>query len=199
MLVKRVPGLPIEFHGHNDLGMASANAVMAIIAGAQAVSVTVNGLGERAGNAALEEVVMACTVTLQQDYGINAEHFTGLSEYVASASGRPIPLNKPVTGKSVFMHESGIHVKAVMQYRGSFEPFSAQQIGGIPSEPVIGKHSGTSTLKYVMECNGITPGTDEVKSLLGRIRCFSTQKKRALTQKEVVDLYRETKEGNKQG
>jgi homocitrate synthase NifV len=131
----------IEFHGHNDLGMATANAVCAVQAGAEALSVTVNGLGERAGNAALEEVVMALMVSGDKKSRIHPELLPAICDYVADASGRPIPAGKPITGSLVFTHESGIHRCGMQRDPRTYEPFSGSLLGR-HSEFVVGKHSG---------------------------------------------------------
>ena len=103
------PNLEIEFHGHNDLGLATANALAAYEAGAHAVSVTVNGLGERAGNVALEELVLALRIAHGVDVGVDSTRLGSLSDLVARATDRPLPVQKPVVGAAAFLHESGIH------------------------------------------------------------------------------------------
>jgi homocitrate synthase NifV len=137
-----VPGLPLGFHGHNDLGMATANTVAAVLAGAASVDVTVNGLGERAGNASLEEVVMALQLTADCSCGIDTRRFGELSSLVARASGRAIPPGKPIVGSGVFRHESGLHVRAIRIDGRAYEPFPASRVGHRATEFVRGKHSG---------------------------------------------------------
>ena len=100
-------GVEIGFHGHNDLAMATANSLAAIKAGATCIDSTVNGIGERAGNTPLEEVVMACKICMNVECGIDTRQLTSISNIVAQASGKEVPFNKPVTGKGVFTHESG--------------------------------------------------------------------------------------------
>jgi homocitrate synthase NifV len=138
-------GMALEFHGHNDLGMATANAICAVQAGVEALSVTVNGLGERAGNAALEEVAMAIALSEGQKCGIRSAKLMPLCTYIANASHRPIPANKPITGSLVFTHESGIHCNGMFKDPRSYEPFSGSLLGR-SSEFVMGKHSGTALL-----------------------------------------------------
>jgi len=123
------PGLAIDFHGHNDLGLAVGNTVAALEAGAACASVTVNGLGERAGNAALEEVIMATTVTLSRDCGVDTRQLSALSELVARASGRPLRVDKPVVGANAFLHESGIHCGALLASSRAYEPFAPETVG----------------------------------------------------------------------
>jgi homocitrate synthase NifV len=113
-LRRAVPELDIEVHTHNDLGMATANAIAGIRAGARFVNTTVNGLGERAGNAALEEVVMGLKLACGRDVGIDTHRFHEISRFVARASHRPVPPWKAVVGERVFSHESGLHADAIL-------------------------------------------------------------------------------------
>ena len=164
------PGLAIGFHGHNDLGMATANTLAAIQAGAASVDVTVNGLGERAGNAPLEEVVMAVRLTLKRHCGIDSRHFCELSELVARASDRTIPTSKPITGVGVFKHESGIHVRGLLADRRTYEPFAAESVGQQATEIVLGKHSGTAAIRHVLAKKGVHVDASEAAVLLAGVR-----------------------------
>ena len=121
--------LSLEFHGHNDLGMATANTVSAIEGGADAASVTVNGLGERAGNAPLEEVVMALRHTLGRESGSDTSRLSALCELVANRSRRPIHRAKPITGADAFRHESGIHTAALLKNPAAYQPFPSEETG----------------------------------------------------------------------
>lgn len=179
----------LEFHAHNDLGMATANSLSALSGGATSVSVTVNGLGERAGNAALEEVVMALELSTGLKTSINTRHFGELSKCVATASGRKISESKPIVGKSSFLHESGIHIKALIKNRKSYELFSPETVGVEPQEFVIGKHSGSSSLEHFFEKQGITLSQSAKEILLKKVRAFAQKKKRALYKKELNSLY----------
>ncbi len=114
-LASRAEGVAIGFHGHNDLGMATANALAAVVAGAASIDVTVNGLGERAGNTALEEAAMGLRITLKRSCGLDTRRFAELSARVAQASGRAVPPGKPIVGSAAFQHESGIHVHGLLQ------------------------------------------------------------------------------------
>ena len=105
----------LEFHGHNDLGMATANAIAAIQSGAGSISATVTGIGERAGNAALEQVAMAMRHSLGRPCGIDCRDLQSLCELVARAAGRAIPVSQPITGEAIFQHESGIHCHSLIQ------------------------------------------------------------------------------------
>lgn len=165
-----VPGLHLEFHGHNDLGMAVGNTIAAIGAGACCASVTVNGLGERAGNAPLEEVVMALRVSCRIDPGINSRGFLALSQAVAGASGRTIAMNKPVTGEAAFLHESGIHCAGLLRDRATYEPYSSGEVGRIAPGFVLGRHSGSAAVFCACRAAGIELDPTKRQLLLEMIR-----------------------------
>lgn len=153
-----VPGLDLEFHAHNDLGMAVANTVCALDAGARCASVTVNGLGERAGNAALEEVVLALQKSFRRETGILTRHLGSLSDLVAAASGRSLAPGKPVTGGAAFLHESGIHCAGLLRDRKTYELFPAGEVGRPAPAFVLGRHSGRASLRALT-------GSDDPKKL----------------------------------
>lgn len=179
---------PLEFHGHNDLGMATANTLAAIQAGAQAVSVTVNGMGERAGNAALEEVAVALQVSVGVDCGIDTSGFWRLCAYVASASKRPIPRQKPVVGEAAFLHESGIHCHAMLRDRACYQAFDPADIGR-PTQPfAIGRHSGRASLCDRLLQLGVAVPQSSAGPLLDRVRRQATHLRRSLTDAELLTL-----------
>ena len=173
------PGMPqIEFHGHNDLGMASANAVTALCAGAGAVSVTVNGLGERAGNAALEEVVMA--LRAQSPLSVtkyNLKLLPELCAFVSSAAKRPLCKSKPIVGEGIFEHESGIHCAGLMKNPKSYQPFLPEEIGKKGFCLRIGYHSGSSSIRNVLKNMGIRIGQKEAGLLVERVREMAKRKR----------------------
>ncbi len=140
-------GLPIEFHGHNDLGMATANALSAAETGAKIISVTVNGLGERAGNTPLEEIAMVLSLHDNMHCNIRTESLMSLCRFVSSASARKIPESKPITGGAIFTHESGIHCAALLKDPLSYQPFLPQNAGRKETRFVLGKHSGNRCLR----------------------------------------------------
>ena len=185
-------GIEIGFHGHNDLGLATANSLAAIQAGAGYVDVTVNGLGERAGNAALEQLVMACKVSLGLDCGIDAEKLYGLSHTVSHACGRDIPPSQPITGSQVFTHESGIHVNSMIKDSKSYEPFEPELIGRAREQYVLGKNSGKSNIVYTLAMMGITIGSDQASRLLDKVKSLATKKKSAISITDLLSLYAET-------
>jgi homocitrate synthase NifV len=186
------PHLLLEFHGHNDLGMAVGNTIAAIEAGAQCASVTVNGLGERAGNAALEEVVMALKVSCRVDCGIDSRKFWALSELVAKASGRSIPTNKPVTGEAAFLHESGIHCAGLLRDRSTYEAFSSSEVGHAAPDFLIGRHSGSAALANRCRSVGVHLDKLQLEALLERIRVTARATKRPVDNEQLRTLLSET-------
>jgi len=188
-LRRAVPELPIEVHTHNDLGMATANAIAGIRAGARFVNTTVNGLGERAGNAALEEVVMGLKLACGMDPGIETHRFHEISRFVGKASGRPVPDWKPVVGKRVFSHESGVHVDGVMKNPCNYEGFDPAEVG-LSRHIVLGKHSGTSSLIERYRGLGISVSRDEAGRLMERVREKAQQVRRPLRDGELRTLHR---------
>jgi len=141
------PLLPLGFHGHNDLGMATANALAAVSAGATWVDVTVNGLGDRAGNVSLAEAVMAIETRTGESTGVDHEALLGLSRLVSSAIHQPVAPDKPIVGNRVFTHEAGIHVHGLQRDRLSFQPFLPEQFGSSPESYVLGSHSGRASFQ----------------------------------------------------
>jgi homocitrate synthase NifV len=170
-------GLELEFHGHNDLGLAAGNTLAAIEAGARAVSVTVNGLGERAGNAALEEVVMALRVGCGIDCGVATHGLSHLSQLVARASGRALHAAKPVTGEAAFQHESGIHCAGLLRDRATYEPFPSALVGREGSSFRIGGHSGSAALANAARDCGLNLDAAELAALLEDVRRFARRTK----------------------
>lgn len=189
-LRRAVPELELEIHTHNDLGMATANALAGIRAGARFVNTTVNGLGERAGNAALEEVVMGLRVACGVDTGIDARRFRELSRLVGKASNRPVPPWKAVVGERVFAHESGIHADGVLKNPKNYEGFDPADVG-LRRHLVVGKHSGTSGLIERYRSLGIVLEKEHANRLLRRVRALSGQVKRPLSDRELHRLYGE--------
>lgn len=187
-LAERVP-LDLEIHTHNDLGMATANALAGIRAGARFVNTTVNGLGERAGNAALEEVVMALRHACGIDPGVDTHRFVELSRFVGRASCRPVPEWKAVVGERVFSHEAGLHADGVLKNPRNYEGFDPAEVG-LSRHLVLGKHSGSSALLHRLQALGIELDRLEAADLLERVRSFSQRNKRPLTDQELLVLCR---------
>ncbi len=186
---KSVRGVTFEFHGHNDLGMATANAITAVEAGADALSVTVNGLGERAGNVPLEEIVMALSVSGNRFCRVKKSVLMEVCRYVAKVSQRPIAADKPITGSAVFCHESGIHCNALLKDPLAYQPFLPEAVGRDKSELILGKHSGTSSICHMLKKTGIAIDRGQAILLLGRVREAAVNKGQALSSSELVTLY----------
>lgn len=180
----------IEMHTHNDFGMATANAIGGVLGGANYVGVTVNGLGERAGNAALEEVLMSLIHVLKCHSNIDTRRFKELSEYVSRASGRELPAWKAIVGSNMFRHESGIHADGALKDPKNYEAFDPSEVG-LERQIVIGKHSGRAAVvnkfrEYDIELD------DEVASrVLDVVRSTSVKLKRSLFDKELVFIYKD--------
>ncbi|MEL6774597.1 MAG: homocitrate synthase, partial [Pseudomonadota bacterium] len=179
--------IPLEFHAHNDLGMATANTLAAAAAGATHLSVTVNGLGERAGNAALEEVA-AAILSNGSDSGIDLAALPALSAIVADAARRPVPVSKPVVGDAVFTHEAGIHVDGLIKDPGTYEALSPGHFG-LSHRIVIGKHSGSAALSRALAEAGLPDDHDTVRALLPLLRAEVSATKRAPEAADLIRLF----------
>ncbi|NBB98373.1 MAG: 2-isopropylmalate synthase [Alphaproteobacteria bacterium] len=183
MLLERVPGadaITFATHCHNDLGMATANALAAVEAGARQVECTINGLGERAGNTALEEVVMALRVRgdiLPYATGIDTTKIMGLSRMVAAVSGFPVQYNKAVVGKNAFAHESGIHQDGMLKNKETFEIMRPEDIGLAATNLVMGKHSGRAALRAKLSELGYELGDNQLKDVFVRFKALADRKK----------------------
>lgn len=188
MVQDEVIDIDIEFHAHNDLGMASANAFSALVSGANAVSVTVNGIGERSGNAALEEVILSLIKSQELSLPYNTQLLSTLSNFVYSASGRQKPESKPITGNMAKTHETGIHTRSLIENSDTYELLSKDDIG-TPTKFVFGKHSGKAALNFVLEKTGIITCKESVAELLNYIKLQSINNKRFFSEEDVVRLY----------
>ena len=189
-------GFDIEMHTHNDFGMATANAIAGLRGGANHVGVTVNGLGERAGNAALEEVAMALKYVYGLDVDLDTTKFREISQYVSLASGRELPKWKAIVGTNMFAHESGIHADGAIKNPKNYEAFDPSVVG-LERQIVIGKHSGRAAIINKFREYNIELTKDEANGILELVRKTSVNLKRSLFDKEVVGLYREYHRLNK--
>jgi homocitrate synthase NifV len=195
-LVPRID-LPIEFHAHNDFGMATANTLSAAAAGASHLSVTVNGLGERAGNAALEEVAAALEAA-GVNTGIALRRLHALSALVARASGRPLPVSKPIVGEGVFTHEAGIHVDALLKDRGTYESDGlAPARFGRAHQVAIGKHSGIAGLRNALAQANLPSDEHTARALIPLLRSWSVQMKRAANSADLAGLVAQAQRGER--
>src|SRR5438270_2385784 len=147
--VRGIEGVTISAHCHNDLGMAVANALAAVAAGARQVECTINGIGERAGNASLEEIVMAMRVRPDRypyDTGVVSEQLFSASQLLSEITGIPVQPNKAITGRNAFAHEAGIHQDGILKNPLTYEIMTPQSVGVPDSKLVLGKHSGRHAL-----------------------------------------------------
>jgi homocitrate synthase NifV len=184
------PPLALEFHGHNDLGMATANALTAVEAGAAALSATLNGLGERAGNARLEELTTALPLAAGRSCRAQTARLLPLCHYLADITGRPIAAAKPVTGAGIFQHESGIHVHGLLKDAATYQPFAPETVGRGPTTFVVGKFTGSTGLRHLLAAAGIEISRNQAARLLPEIRAAASRKGRALSMPEVLRLCR---------
>ncbi len=175
-IVESVPNIGravISVHCHDDLGLAVANSLAAVAAGARQVECTVNGLGERAGNAALEEVVMALAVRgdlFGLGTGINTQEIVRTSRLVGSISGISVPPNKAIVGANAFAHESGVHQDGVLKERSTYEIIDPKAVGFSKSELVLGKLSGRHALKEKLRSLGYELSDEELERVFARFK-----------------------------
>ncbi|MCC6076783.1 homocitrate synthase [Pseudomonas sp. GCM10022188] len=182
--------LELEVHAHDDFGLATANTIAAVLGGATHLNTTVNGLGERAGNAALEECVVALKHLYAIDTGIDTRGIPAISALVEQASGRQVAWQKSVVGAGVFTHEAGIHVDGLLKHRRNYEGLNPDVLGRSHSL-VLGKHSGAHMVRTRYRELGIELDDWQCQALLGRIRAFSTHTKRSPQAVELEDFYRQ--------
>ena len=178
--LRRETDLELEIHAHDDLGLATANTLAAIQAGATHASVTVIGLGERAGNAPLEEVAVALAQLHGRETGIALDQLGGVAALVAAAAARPIPANKAIVGDDVFTHELGIHVDGLLKDRRTYQALDPGMLGRA-HRFTIGKHSGLASIAACLSELGLPVAAHELPAILARVR------ERAVADKRWVD------------
>tara|TARA_B110000967_G_scaffold185185_1_gene205234 strand:- start:1049 stop:2281 length:1233 start_codon:yes stop_codon:yes gene_type:complete len=183
-LINKVPNIDkaiLSTHTHNDLGLAVANALAGVIAGARQVECTINGIGERAGNSALEEIVMA--IKTRNDLmpfttGINTRLISKASKVVSNATGFPVQFNKAIVGKNAFAHESGIHQDGMLKNRNTYEIMTPESVGVHKTSLVMGKHSGRHAFKDKLNDLGYVDITDDViQTSFGKFKILADKKK----------------------
>ncbi len=183
MLIEKVPGaddIIFATHCHNDLGMATANSLAAVEGGARQIECTINGLGERAGNTALEEVVMALKVRgdiMPYFTVIDTTKIMNISRRVASVSGFPVQFNKAIVGKNAFAHESGIHQDGMLKNAETFEIMRPEDVGLSETNLVMGKHSGRAALRSKLEDLGYVLADNQLKDVFVRFKELADRKK----------------------
>ena len=183
MLIEKVPGadeIIFATHCHNDLGMATANSLAAVEAGARQIECTINGLGERAGNTALEEVVMALKVRgdiMPFETKIDTRKIMHISRRVATVSGFPVQFNKAIVGKNAFAHESGIHQDGMLKNKETFEIMRPEDVGLAGTSLPLGKHSGRAALRAKLKDLGVDVGDNQLKDIFVRFKDLADRKK----------------------
>lgn len=187
--LRQTVDLELEIHAHDDLGLATANTLAAILGGATHANTTVHGLGERAGNAALEEVVMGLRHLHQLDTGVNLKHYQELSRLVAAAAQRPVGWHKSLVGDGVFTHEAGIHVDGLLKDLQNYQGIDPAEMGR-SHQLVLGKHSGTHGVIYAYQALGLTLDRATAKRLLAQIRQFVETTKKTPTTTDLLNFYR---------
>ena len=167
--LKKTIDIEIAMHCHNDFGMALSNSIAGLLAGGSAISTTVNGIGERAGNTSLEELIMALKIIYGVDLGFKIKHIQELSKLVEKYTKIKIPVNKPIVGGNIFRHESGIHVDAVIEEPLTYEPFLPEMIGQ-RRQLVLGKHSGCRAVKAKLDQCGVEVTKDELCKIVEEVK-----------------------------
>ena len=188
-IIKEVK-IEVEMHTHNDFGMATANCIAGVKAGARFLSTTVLGIGERAGNTPLEEAVMACKHLFNKSTGIDPLKLRPLGEFVATASRRSIGVSKPFFGANCFAHEAGIHADGIIKDAKNYEPYDPSEVG-LERRIVIGKHSGRNTIITDLSHRGISLSDQEAIDLLERVRKAAVKLHRSISSDELHSMYKD--------
>ncbi|TAJ43914.1 2-isopropylmalate synthase [Methanofollis fontis] len=168
---------PLSIHCHDDLGMALTNTLAALKAGASSAHVTVNGLGERAGNTPLEEMVMALETLYGVDTGVRTEGLYALSAAVSKMTGVPLPVNKAIVGEMAFTHESGIHAHGVLRNASTYEPIRPEQVGRT-RRILLGKHSGSASVRAALQELGYACTDAQVGEIVSRVKIIGDEGRR---------------------
>ncbi|NPV75297.1 MAG: 2-isopropylmalate synthase [Anaerolineae bacterium] len=182
-IIANTPGIEncvVSVHCHNDLGLATANTLAGLRAGARQAEVTINGIGERAGNTALEEVVMALHTrnsSLGLTTGINTSQITRMSKLVSNYTGMAVQPNKAIVGANAFAHEAGIHQDGMLKNNQTYEIMRPEDVGASQSKLVLGKHSGRHALKVRLVSLGYSLGEDEMDQVFERFKLLADKKK----------------------
>lgn len=186
--LRELTDLELEFHGHDDLGLATANTLAAVRGGATHVSVCVLGLGERAGNAPLEEVTTALSEIERRSTHVRPAELAPLAELVAHASRRAIPEGKAIVGGAAFTHEAGIHVAGLLRDPMSYEALSPARFGR-HRELVLGKHSGRTSVRHALKALGVDADDAKLRAVLEQVRARASETKRGIDAAELLRMY----------
>ncbi len=189
--LRSIVDLELEMHAHDDFGMATANTLAAVRAGARHVNTTVHGLGERAGNAPLEEVVMGLKHLYHFNTGVDLQNFSALSKKVAEASGRPVAWQKSLAGDGVFTHEAGIHIDGLLKDPRNYQGVDPSELGR-QHRLVLGKHSGTRSLIHAYANLGLKLDRQQANRILDRLRKFAMSFKRSPQDSDLRRFYDES-------
>ncbi len=181
--------IPIEIHAHNDYGLAVANSIAACAAGAEYVSTTVNGIGERAGNASLEQMIMGLKMLYNVEKQYTTEYLVDLSKFVEKASGLKMAKNQPIVGENMFRHESGIHTHGIIAFPFTYETFEPELVGN-KRVLVIGKMSGRHAIEAKLTEYGMEADEEAVKKILAEVKAVAESRKSALTDDEFLGIAR---------
>jgi len=186
--LRQSSSLELEFHGHDDLGLATANTLAAIRGGARHASVCVLGLGERAGNAALEQVAGALDRLTTTASNVDLSMLPRLADLVATAARRPIPSGMPIVGANAFTHESGIHVDGLLKDPSTYESLSPHAFGRA-RQLVLGKHSGMASVTGALRALGLVADKNRTQRLLAQVQERAIQTKRTISTQELLEFY----------
>lgn len=190
--VVKVSDIAVQCHAHNDFGLATANTLAGLAAGATFFHATVNGIGERAGMPDLAQCVLALKLLYGVDVGVDPKKLISLSRLVEDATHAKCPPWQPIVGSNVFAHESGIHVNATLNDCASFEPFHPELVDGV-RKIVVGKHSGTAAIESVLNSMGEDYSIDDLQSYLMLVRASAMKKGSALEYEDLLGLIRRAK------
>lgn len=190
--VVKVSDIAVQCHAHNDFGLATANTLAGLAAGATFFHATVNGIGERAGMPDLAQCVLALKLLYGVDVGVDPKKLISLSRLVEDATHAKCPPWQPIVGSNVFAHESGIHVNATLNDCASFEPFHPELVDGV-RKIVVGKHSGAAAIESVLSSMGEDYSIDDLQSYLMLVRASAMKKGSALEYEDLLGLIRRAK------
>lgn len=191
--LRKTTDLELEIHAHDDLGLATANTLAAVRAGATHASVTVIGLGERAGNAPLEEVAVALMQLHGLQTGTVLMELENVASVVAAAASRAIPLNKAIVGDHVFTHESGIHVDGLLKDPRTYQALDPSLLGR-SHRFVIGKHSGLASISASLNELHLAASQSELRAILSRVRAHASVHKRSVSVDTLAAIWREVRD-----
>ncbi|MEJ2244063.1 MAG: 2-isopropylmalate synthase [Candidatus Bathyarchaeota archaeon] len=176
-LKKKFPNVPLSAHCHNDFGLAVANSILALQCGAEQAHVTMNGMGERAGNASLEELVVVLKTCYERDLAIKPELIYETSLLVSRVTDFPLQPNKAIVGENAFVHESGMHTHGILANPLTYEPFNPELIGRT-RRIALGKHSGSAGIRASLTEMGLNPTDEQLKEVFQRVKVLGDKGKR---------------------